>query len=84
MKDKIKAILAVFIIAVIIWFGLDAFIGLVANIYHFLDGFIWAFFAGIIAFFIALWLVVIMIYITMFVAAGVIVAIATVLQTFKR
>jgi len=61
MKENIAAILTTVVVLVAIWFGIDAFIGLVIAIYAFLDLYIWAFFAGIIAFFFAITIVALMI-----------------------
>ena len=69
MKNQIIGIVSIVIILIGLWVGLDAFFGLVGEIYRFLDGFIWAFFAGIIAFFIAIGLVSLMLVITFYTIA---------------
>lgn len=65
-KENIKAAVATGVVLLLLWFGGGAFIDLVKNIYHFLDGFLWAFFAGVIAFFLAIWFMVMSFYITLF------------------
>ncbi len=65
LKDSILAIIATVIVLVALWFGFDAFFGLVGAIYTFLDLYIWAFFAGIIAFFFALAIIILMIKISL-------------------
>lgn len=62
-KNIVAMIATVFILA-ILWYAFDAFFSLVGALYVLLDGYIWAFFAGIIAFFTAIALVGIMIRIT--------------------
>ena len=52
-----------------VWFGFDAFFGLVGSLYTFLDEHIWAFFAWIIAFFTAIFIVGLMIKIAIVVFA---------------
>ena len=66
-KNNIVAAIAAIIIVLGLWVGLDAFFGLVGGLYNFLDEYIWAFFAGIIAFFAALFLVGLMFQITVLV-----------------
>jgi len=83
-KEKIKMVLVLFVVGVFAWFGVDAFVDLVVKIYHFLDGFIWAFFAGIIAFFIAVWLVMVMIYITAVAIAFLIATVAVIWQKLEK
>ncbi len=61
IKDSITAVIVTLVILVAMWFGFDAFFGLVGAIYTFLDLYIWAFFAGIIAFFFAITITVLMI-----------------------
>jgi len=63
-KNNIVAIIAAIIIVLGLWVSLDAFFNLVSGLYNFLDGYIWAFFAGIMAFFTALFLVGLMFQIT--------------------
>ncbi len=65
MKDSISAIIVTAIILVALWFGFDAFFGLVGAIYTFLDGYIWAFFAGIIAFIFTFTIIILMIKISL-------------------
>ena len=67
--ENLKYIIVGAIILVIAFFAGDAFTTLVGDMYRFLDSYIWAFFAGIMAFFIALWVVVIMVYITIAIVA---------------
>ena len=83
MKN-LKLALTLIVVGIFIWFGVDSFINLVMNVYHFLDGFIWAFFAGIIAFFVAIWLVIIMIYISVFSIIALIAIIVAVVRFFKK
>ena len=67
--ENLKIILIGIIIIVAIYYGGSAFIGLMSDIYHLLDNYIWAFFAGIIAFFATISIVGIMIQITVFFVA---------------
>jgi len=53
ISDGIIILVLLLIVGGIIYSLGDAFFGLVGDIYRFLDRFIWAFFAGIIAFFVA-------------------------------
>jgi hypothetical protein len=62
--DDIVFIATLMIAIILIYLGFDAFFSLVGSLYVFLDGFIWAFFAGIIAFFTAIVLVILMVKIT--------------------
>jgi hypothetical protein len=84
MKNNTQIGLAIIVMVFLLWIGLDAFFGLVSDIYHFLDGYIWAFFAGVIAFFIALWLVILMFYITLFVVVAVIGFLAMLAKIFLK
>jgi hypothetical protein len=63
LRENLQAIIVTIIVLVLGWFLADAFFGLVGNLYHTLDQYLWAFFAGIIAFFTALWLISLCIYI---------------------
>ena len=67
--ENLKYIIVGVIVLVIAFFAGDAFFTLVGDMYRFLDSYIWAFFAGIMAFFIALWFVVMMVYITIAIVA---------------
>ena len=62
--DNLKVILVTGIILVIVWFVGEGMYELMVDLYHFLDNYIYAFFAGIIAFFLAIWLCIIMVQIT--------------------
>ena len=62
--DMVAVAITVLVLGVAVYFGASAFFELVGNLYDWLDGFIWAFFAGIVAFFVAIWLVFIMFAIT--------------------
>jgi len=64
LNDWLSVGIVVFIFLLIGYFGGSAFMDLVGGLYHWLDQFIWAFFAGVIAFFLSLWLVAIMFQIT--------------------
>ncbi len=64
MKNNIGALITTVVVLFLAWVGLDAFFGLVGDLYTFLDGYIWAFFAGLIAFWAAVTIVMMMIYIT--------------------
>jgi len=59
-KENIAAVIVTLVILVAMWFGFDAFFSLVGAIYVFLDLYIWAFFAGIIAFLFAITIVALM------------------------
>ena len=61
--ETFKNILVVAFIVLAIYFAGSAFFGLMADLYHLLDSYIWAFFAGIIAFFATFAIVAIMIQI---------------------
>ena len=76
--------LTIGLVLLALWLGIDAFFGLVGDLYHFLDGYIWAFFAGIIAFFIAIWLIIIMFYITLFIVAGVLALLGVIFGALKK
>ncbi len=80
----IKQWLVAIIMTIVIWFGFSAFFGLVSNIYHFLDGFIWAFFAGVIAFFVAIWLVILMWYIAIFTVVVIIAITSIIAEKFRK
>jgi hypothetical protein len=84
MKNKITTWIAIIVVVFILWISLDAFFGLVGDIYHFLDGYIWAFFAGVIAFFMALWLVILMFYITLFTVVAIIGFLAMLVEIFTK
>jgi hypothetical protein len=84
MKNNITTWISVIVVVFILWIGLDAFFGLVGDIYHFLDGYIWAFFAGVIAFFIAVWLVILMFYITLFVVMFILWFLAMLAEIFLK
>jgi len=60
------------------------FFELVGNLYDWLDGFIWAFFAGIIAFFAAIWLVSMMFMITVWCVVMVIALLGGIASLFIR
>ena len=62
--ENLKVILVTGIILIVLWFVGEAMFGLMSDLYHFLDNYIYAFFAGIIAFFLAIWLVFVMFQIT--------------------
>jgi hypothetical protein len=74
VQKNTKAAVTAIIVTTIIWFGGGAFIDLVMGIYNFLDQYIWAFFAGIIAFFFSISLVGMMFQITL-VTLGLILAV---------
>jgi len=76
--DRLLIGLSIIMILGIIYFLGDAFFGLVGDIYRFLDGFIWAFFAGIIAFFLSITLSGLIIYITLISLAFAFVALTTI------
>jgi hypothetical protein len=82
--EKVKAVLVTLMLMVILWFSIDGFCDLVAGIYHFIDQYIWAFFAGIIAFLIAIWLVVVMVYITIICVAALLVLLAKLLTLWEE
>ena len=82
--DKILLGLGWLILALMMYFGLDAFFGLVSGLYIFLDGYIWAFFAGIIAFFLAISIVGIMIQISIVVLSLGLVGIASIAALFEN
>ncbi len=88
MKENIAAVLTTVVVLVAIWFGIDAFIGLVIAIYTFLDLYIWAFFAGIIAFFFAITIVALMIKIALililFATAGLILIASVIVDIFNK
>ena len=70
-------------VLIVIWLGFDSFFSLVGNLYEFLDGFIWAFFAGVIAFLVSIWLVTIMFYISVFTFAFILVGIGTIVAAMS-
>ena len=72
LSNKIQGVIATLIVLGILWLGFSAFFGLVSDLYHFLDQFIWAVFAAIIAVWAAIVLSIIIIYISVFIAAGLI------------
>ena len=82
--ENLKLAVTALIIVVVAWYGLDAFFDLVGGIYAFLDQYIWAFFAGIIAFFFAIFLVGLMIQISLITAFLVATGIATIYLRFKK
>jgi len=59
-KDNIVFAIVALIMVVVAYFGASSFFELVGDLYSWLDQYIWAFFAGIIAFFMSLWLVIVM------------------------
>jgi len=83
-KNDLGTWIAIGLVLLALWLGIDAFFGLVEDLYHFLDGYIWAFFAGIIAFFIAVWLVTIMFYITVLIVAGVLTLLGVMFGALKK
>ena len=78
--ENLKFAIVGIIILIVAFFAGDAFFGLVGDLYRFLDGYIWAFFAGIMAFFIALWFVIMMIYITLAIATFAIFILASIFE----
>ena len=68
--EALNVVFVVLVMTVIAFFGLDAFFGLVGDLYTLLDSYIWAFFAGIIAFFTSIFIVSLMIQITLIAVAG--------------
>ena len=84
MKNNIQIGLTIIVMVFLLWIGLDAFFGLVGDIYHFLDGYIWAFFAGVIAFLIALWFVILMFNITLFMVVAIIGFLAMLVEIFSK
>ena len=74
------AILAVVLAAVLVLAG-SAFIDLVGDIYHFIDNYIWAFFAGLIAFIIACWIVLMMFWLSMVFALFIVYVIVAIVAT---
>jgi len=69
IKDNIVVGVVILFMLVIAYFGATSFFELTGDLYSWLDNYMWAFFAGIIAFFLALWLVVVMFQITIAVFA---------------
>jgi len=67
--NTVVFVIGVILMLVAAWFGATAFFGLVGDLYTWLDSHIWAFFAGIIAFFLSLWIVGLMLQITVVVLA---------------
>lgn len=63
--ENLKFGLVILVMVVVAYFGFDAFFSLVGDLYTLLDGYIWAFFAGIIAFLASISIVVIMLQITL-------------------
>ena len=82
MKNNITVWISIIMVVIALWVGLDAFFGLVGDIYHFLDGYIWALFAGVIALFIAVWLVILMFQITLFIVAFIIWVLTILVEIF--
>ena len=62
-ENFVYAIVAL-IMVLAIYLGASSFFELVGDLYSWLDNYIWAFFAGIIAFFMALWVVGMMVQIS--------------------
>jgi len=63
-KDNIVFAIVALIMVVVAFFGASSFFELVGDLYSWLDNYIWAFFAGIIAFFMSLWVVAMMVQIS--------------------
>ena len=65
IKENLIAVVATIGVLIVLWFGFDAFFALVGGIYIFLNTYIWAFFAGVIAFILAVSIVMLMFKITL-------------------
>jgi len=63
-KENIVFAIVALIMVVVAYFGASSFFELVGDLYSWLDQYIWAFFAGIIAFFMSLWVVAMMVQIS--------------------
>ena len=86
MKKEMGTVPAVLITLVVLtaaWIGFDAFFGLVGAVYGFLDQYIWAFFAGIIAFFLSISIVGMMVQITFIVVIAVLASLGGIVALFK-
>jgi len=82
-QNAAQGILALVVILTIVWFLGSAFVGLVGDIYHFLDGFMWAFFAGIVALWAAVIISMIVIYITVVSISLSAIALIGIMRTFQ-
>ena len=82
--DNLKVAIVVIVVGLLAYFVGSAMYELMVDVYHLLDEYIWAFFAGIIAFFATLTIVSLMIQITIYSAALVAVALAWILNLFVK
>ena len=80
--DNLKVAIVVILVGILAYFVGSAMYELMVDVYHLLDEYIYAFFAGIIAFFATFTIVGLMIQITIYSAALVIVAIAWIVNLF--